>query len=52
MTKVLVVQGRFELTEPSMGIDLQSIFFNRLNIAPFMEHIPNITLLPQADSNH
>ena len=50
--KLLVVQGRFELTEPAMGIDLQSIFFNRLNIAPSMEHIPNITLLPQADSNH
>mgnify|MGYP006869487647 FL=1 len=40
MQKVLVVQGRFELTEPTMGIDLQSIFFNRLNIAPFVEHIP------------
>ena len=52
MQKILVVQGRFELTEPTMGIDLQSIFFNRLNIAPSMEHIPNITLLPQVDSNH
>ena len=47
-----MVQERFELTEHTMGIDLQSIFFNGLNIAPFVEHIPNITLLPQADSNH
>ena len=47
-----MVQERFELTEPVMGTDLQSVFFGHLNIAPFVEHIPNITLLPQVDSNH